>query len=151
MDVLNLRSTFLLFAAAALAACGGGGGGSSGGGPTAPPPTVQCSNLAGTWHSSWVMDCGPDAKGGGDVIFSQSNCSVSFSIPGLGQFAGNLVGNQSSPNLVLNFAATAPGAGSDCKNVSEGGLRVQADGSLALPFGSDPPPCCRHGNVTFNR
>jgi hypothetical protein len=97
------------------------------------------------------MNCGPDTKGASEVFVGQTGCLVVFGIPGLGGFSGTIEGNQSKPNLVLEFDRNAPGAGPACQEVSEGSLKVQADGSVELPFGTDPAPCCRHGNVTLRR
>lgn len=140
------------FAMLILTACGGSGGGGGGGGGNPMQPGATCANIAGAWNAVWNMSpCGPDVGGSATVTITQIGCSVSFSIPGLGTFTGTLDGNRSSPNLTLQFGPNAPGSGPACPNPSQGGLRVQADGSIFLPFGTGPPPCCQHGSVTFTR
>jgi hypothetical protein len=44
-----------------------------------------------------------------------------------------------------------PWNGVACANPSVGGLALQAEGSINIPFGSGPPPCCQHGSVIMTR
>lgn len=133
-----------------LLACGGSGG-SGGGSPTSPVP--DCLSIGGDWDGDWSMPaCGNEAEGQPSVVVTQNGCQVVIPVPGLGTFSGNLVGDRSQPNLRLDFAPEAPGNGEPaCTPVSEGGLRVEPDGSISIPFGSAPAPCCQHGAVLLDR
>lgn len=151
------RTSLFALTCLLLTACGGGSGNvrppaAPSASPATPPAHASCVVIAGEWKAAWAMPpCGEHAAGASLVTISQEGCTVTFVIPGLGNFSGTLSGDQSVPNLLLVFGDEAPGNGPSCTRRSEGGLRMEGEHRIWIPFGSSFPPCCQHGSVTLTR
>ncbi|MEO8431164.1 MAG: hypothetical protein ABI592_06605 [Acidobacteriota bacterium] len=82
--------------------------------PNSPCPTVTpnpnvCAKVNGTRNVFWSDSCG--RSGSGSLVLAQSVCHVTGSLPGLGDFEGNLRGSTYSFTLTFKdpCAGTATG------------------------------------------
>jgi hypothetical protein len=113
------------------------------GGDSPTESSNPCRSLAGTWVLDYGTRC--NTLGHETVVIAQTGCSVSFVVPGVGSFTGQVADRMGTLNVQLDAS---------CGGQTTGGLVLHPNNrDWGIDYGGTATgdACCRHGAGAFTR